>query len=339
MIRTYSNSSGKFVLDGEHLGALDTAVWIDVLRPTPDEETALERAFGIGVPTLAEMSEIELSSRLYSEDGAHFLTANMLSRTDDDMVKVSPITFILTGDKVITVRYEEPRAIDAFVARCQKSGTYSADQILIGILEGVIERIGDLLERAGHDLDMLSEKVFFTQAPASVRNAAAAGGAKGAKSTPNARQCDFQAVLVEVGHKGDLISKIQDSLISLQRLLAFDSSLASERKPGKAIDHRIKTLAVDVQALRDHAGFLTQKINFLLDATLGMINIQQTAIIKIFSVAAVVFLPPTLIASIYGMNYKHMPELDWVYGYPIALVLMVMSAVLPYLFFKWRGWL
>jgi magnesium transporter len=105
------------------------------------------------------------------------------------------------------------------------------------------------------------------------------------------------------------------------------------------IDHRIKTLATDVQALRDHAGFLTQKINFLLDATLGMINIQQTAIIKIFSVAAVVFLPPTLIASIYGMNYKHMPELDWVYGYPIALALMVMSAVLPYLFFKWRGWL
>lgn len=293
MLRTCSNSSGRFVLDGEQLGALDTAVWVDVLRPTPDEETALERVFGIGVLILAEKSEIELSSRLYSEDGAHFLTANMLSRTDDDLVKVSPITFILTGEKVITVRYEESRAIDAFVARCLKSGTFLADQILIGILEGIIERIGDLLERAGHDLDLLSEKVFFTQAPASVRKPAAA---KAAPGTPSARQCDFQAVLVEVGHKGDLISKIQNGLISLQRLLA------SERKPGKAIDHRIRTLAVDVQALRDHAGFLTQKISFLLDATLGMISIQQTAIIKIFSVAAVVFLPPTLIASIYGMN-------------------------------------
>lgn len=158
MIRTCSNSSGRFVLDGEQLGALDTAVWVDVLRPIPDEETALERVFGIGVPTLAEMSEIELSSRLYSEDGAHFLTANMLSRTDDDMVKVSPITFILTGEKVITVRYGEPRVIHAFAARCLKSGTFSADQILIGILEGIIERIGDLLERAGHDLDLLSVK-------------------------------------------------------------------------------------------------------------------------------------------------------------------------------------
>ena len=299
MIRTCSNSSGRFVLDGEHLGALDTAVWVDVLRPTPDEETALERAFGIGVPILAEMSEIELSRRLYSQDGAHLLTENMLSRTDDDLVKVSPITFILTGEKVITVRYEEPRAIDAFVARCLKSGTFSADQILIGILEGIIERIGDLLERAGHDLDLLSEKVFFTQAPASVRNAAAARAAPG---TPSARQCDFQAVLVEVGHKGDLIWKIRNSLISLQRLLAFNLSLASARKPGKAIDHRIRTLAVYVQALRDHAGFLTQKISFLLDATLGMISIQQTAIIKIFSFAAVVFLPPALIASVYGMN-------------------------------------
>lgn len=161
MIRTCSNSSGRFVLDGEHLGALDTAVWVDVLRPTPDEETALERAFGIGVPILAEMSEIVLSRRLYSQDGAHFLTANMLSRTDDEMVKVSPITFILTGEKVITVRYEEPRAIHAFVARCLKSGAFSADQILIGILEGIIERIGDLLERAGHDLDLLSVKSLF----------------------------------------------------------------------------------------------------------------------------------------------------------------------------------
>jgi len=339
MIRTYSNESGRFMLAGDHLGSMDTAIWIDVLRPTPDEETALERAFNIGVPTLEEMSEIELSSRLYSEYGAHFLTANMLSRTDDDMVKVSPITFILINEKIITVRYEEPRAIDAFVARCQKNGTYSADQILIGILEGIIERIGDLLERAGHELDMLSQKVFFTQAPASVRNAAANEEKKAGAGKPNTRQCDFQAVLVEVGHKGDLISKIQDSLISLQRLLAFDTSLATERKPGKVIDHRIKTLAVDVQALRDHAGFLTQKINFLLDATLGMINIQQTAIIKIFSVAAVVFLPPTLIASIYGMNYKLMPELDWAYGYPMALVWMVLSAVLPYHFFKWRGWL
>lgn len=135
-----------------------------------------------------------------------------------------------------------------------------------------------------------------------------------------------------MGHKGDLIPKIRNSLISLQRLLAFNLSQASERKPGKAIDHRIRTPAVDVQALRDHASFLTQKISFLLDATLGMISIRQTAIIKIPSFAAVVCLPPTLIACMYGINYEHMPELDRAYGYPLALALMVMSAVLPCLF-------
>lgn len=101
----------------------------------------------------------------------------------------------------------------------------------------------------------------------------------------------------------------------------------------------VKTLARDIRSLSDHASFLSQKITFLLEATLGMINIEQNAIIKIFSVAAVVFLPPTLIASMYGMNFKHMPELEWLVGYPFALVLMVLSAILPYMFFKSRGWL
>ena len=108
---------------------------------------------------------------------------------------------------------------------------------------------------------------------------------------------------------------------------------------GKDARARVKTLSRDVISLSDHASFQTQKITFLLDATLGMINIQQADIIKIFSVAAVVFLPPTLIASIYGMNFRHMPELDWWFGYPLALGLMVLAAVLPYLYFKRKGWL
>lgn len=343
MIRTYSNVPGRFVSTGEDLAEMDSAVWIDVLRPTRDEEVALERLLGLDVPTLDEMSEIELSSRLYTEDGVHFLTANMLSRTDDDLVKLSPITFILKDTRILTVRYEEPRAIDTFIARCQKSGTHSPDQVLIGILEGMIERIADLLERAGQDLEVLSESIFISQASPKARAAVAlakaeANGEKPPRK-PSTQQCDFQAVLVQIGHKGDLVSKIRDSLVSLQRLLAFHAAIGTERKPGKPIENRVRALTVDVQALGDHANFLTQKLNFLLDATLGMINIQQTAIIKIFSVAAVVFLPPTLIASIYGMNYKHMPELSWMYGYPMALGLMVMSAVLPYYFFKWRGWL
>ncbi|MBK8197079.1 MAG: magnesium transporter CorA family protein [Acidobacteria bacterium] len=335
MIRTYSNRSGRFAFSGEDLAALDDAVWIDLLRPTKDEETAVERAFGIDVPTREETSEIELSSRLYAEDGAHFMTAMMLSHTDGDAVLLSPATFVLAGDRLITVRYEAPRAIDTFVARCQKSGTNTAESLFAGLLEALIERAGDVLERTGHELDDVSRGIFAIETPAPKSTGPAALLAPKPKPKPR----DFQSVLEQIGRKGDLLSKVYESLISVQRLLTYATAAAQARKADKEASSRFKSLGRDVQSLVDHAAFLTQKINFLLDATLGMINIQQTGIIKIFSVAAVVFLPPTLIASIYGMNFKFIPELAWPYGYPFALVLMVLSAIVPYQFFKWRGWL
>jgi magnesium transporter len=335
MIRTYVNQSGRFVHAGDDLAEIDNAVWIDLLRPTKDEETAVERAFGIDVPTLEEMSEIELSSRLYAEDGAHFMTAMMLSHTDSDNVLLSPGTFVLAGDRLVTVRYEEPRVIDAFVARCQKAGSHTADGLLSGLLEALIERTGDLLERTGHELDGVSREIFAIPPPAPKQ----APVALILSPKPKPKPRNFQSVLEQIGRKGDLLSKVYESLVSVQRLLTYATAAAQVRKADKDAPGRFKSLGRDVQSLIDHAAFLTQKINFLLDATLGMINIQQTSIIKIFSVAAVVFLPPTLIASIYGMNFKFMPELAWPYGYPFALVLMVLSAVVPYQFFKWRGWL
>lgn len=329
MIRTFANVEGRFVHTGDTLEHFDEAIWIDLVRPDKDEETAVERALGIDVPTIEEMSEIEVSSRLYAEDGTHFMTAMMLSHTDGDNVLLSPITFILNGSRLITVRYAEPRSIESFITRCQKSGGFSADGIVTGLLEGLIERVGDVLERTGHELDDLSDSIFSLNTPTLT------GEKKAARPKPR----DFREVLEQIGRKGDLLSKLRESLVSFQRLLAFGAEAAAARKPGKEYEGRIRTLSRDVQSLSDHSNFLTQKINFLLDATLGMINIQQTGIIKIFSVAAVVFLPPTLIASIYGMNFEFMPELAWPYGYPMALGLMVLSAVVPYQFFKWRGWL
>jgi magnesium transporter len=331
MIRTFANDANRFVLTGDTLEQLDAAVWVDILRPSKDEETAVERALGIDVPTPEEMSEIEVSSRLYTEEGATFMTAMMLSHTDGDNVMLAPITFILKGEQLITVRYAEPRSIDAFIAKCQKNGAYSADGVVSGLLEGLIERIGDVLERTGHELDALSDNIFAIRGS----DEAPAVAAKPARRRPR----NYQSVLEQIGRKGDLLSKIRESLISFQRLLAFAAEIATSRKPGKEYEGRIRTLSHDVQSLSDHTGFLTQKINFLLDATLGMINIEQTGIIKIFSVAAVVFLPPTLIASIYGMNFDVMPELSWPYGYPMAVCLMILSAIVPYQFFKWRGWL
>jgi magnesium transporter len=334
MIQSFGNVDGRFMPLGSGIDQTVGAVWIDMLRPTKEEEAAIEHALGIDVPTMEEMSEIEVSSRLYSEDSAQFMTAMMLSHTDADNVLLSPVTFILIGNCAVTVHYAEPRSFDAFVRRCQKSGTVTAESVVTGLLEGMIERIGDVLERTGHDLDELSDRIFEINAP---KLSTVADLPPPGKKQPKPR--NFQAVLEQVGRKGDLLSKIRESLVSFQRLLAFSTEVMAIRKPGRETDARVKTLTRDVQSLSDHSTFLTQKINFLLDATLGMINIQQTDIIKIFSVAAVVFLPPTLIASIYGMNFQYMPELHLTFGYPIAIGLMVLSAIVPYQFFKWRGWL
>jgi magnesium transporter len=333
MIRTYANESGRFVLAGTDLAHLDKAVWVDLLRPTKDEETAIERSFGVDVPTLEEMSEIEISSRLYSEDDAHFMTAIMLSHTDADNVILSPVSFVRVGEHLVTVRYEEPRVIEAFVARCHKAGTYTPETLFVGLLESLIERCADVLERTGHELDTVSREIFGIERPSTLAPASTAAPA------PKAKPRNYQAMLEQVGRKGDLLSKVYESLVSFQRLLTYAAASAQTRNQEKEAAARFKSLSRDVQSLIDHTTFLNQKITFMLDATLGMINIQQTTIIKLFSVAAVVFLPPTLIASIYGMNFDFMPELKWVYGYPMALVLMVLSAIVPYQFFKWRGWL
>jgi len=332
MITVFGINSGKLVPLGDSLGRPDDAIWIDLFRPTPEEEALVERQAGLDVPTREEMQEIELSSRLYEEGGATFMTATILSHTDSDDVVISPITFIVFGNRLITVRYEDPRTFGAYTARGQRVGIAcpSAGGIAVGLLEASIERLADVLERTTHDLEVLSKDIFRP----GVTIQQSAGGKKAV-----VRSTDFQRVLVGIGRKGDLVSHVRDSLITIRRLCTFFLTTMTDKKASKDVIARVKTLSRDVESLSDHATFQSQKVNFLLDATSGMINIEQNSIIKIFSVAAVVFLPPTLIASIYGMNFDFMPELAWPIGYPFAVGLMILSAILPYLFFKRRGWL
>lgn len=337
MITIFGINGGKLVPMGDSLERIEEAVWIDLFRPTPEEEALVERQAGLDVPTREEMQEIELSSRLYQEGGAAFMTANILSHTDSDDVVVSPITFIVYANRLITVRYEDPRTFGAYTARGQRVGIAcpSAGGIAVGLLEASVERLADVLERTAHDLEVLSKDIFRPG------HAATAEPAKNASPRRKAamRATNFQQVLAGVGRKGDLVSNVRDSLITIRRLCTFFLTTITDQKASKDVIARVKTLARDVESLSDHATFQSQKVNFLLDATLGMINIEQNSIIKIFSVAAVVFLPPTLIASIYGMNFDFMPELAWPAGYPFAIAMMIMSAILPYLFFKRRGWL
>ena len=323
MIQGFACEGGRLRRVDPGTGEFDQVAWIDLVDPTDAEEEELERRLGINIPTREEMQEIEISSRLYQEDGVAFMTAILPAQTDADYPHVAPVTFVLAGQRLITVRYHEPRAFTTFPMRAEKVSTGCEDgaSILISLLEALVDRLADVLERVGQDIDRISRGIFEHT------------GAKPTKTR------DFQKVLEEIGRKGDLNSHIRDSLTSLERVAGFFTHVATQRKSGKDLRERLKTLSRDLRSLSDHSGFLSQKITFLLDATLGMINIEQNAIIKIFSVAAVVFLPPTLIASIYGMNFEMMPELEWLFGYPFAIGLMILSAILPFLFFKRRGWL
>jgi magnesium transporter len=269
------------------------------------------------------MEEIEVSSRLYKEDGAAFMTATLPARTDSDDLVMGAVTFALVHDKLVTVRYHEPRAFNTFPQRAEKVslGCTDGQAVLVALLEAIVDRLADILERAQREVNAISREIFK------------------AEEAPTGQRRSLHKILQLIGRKGELSSDLRDSLVSLQRVAGFFAQTIAQRPDDKELKGQVKTLARDIQSLTDHVSFLSQKITFQLDATLGVITIEQSNIIKIFSIAAGVFLPPTLIASIYGMNFRYMPELAWVLGYPLAFVLMVLSAVLPYWFFKRRGWL
>lgn len=299
------------------------AIWFDLYKPTADEDRAVEQALGITVPTRDEMDEIQISNRLYHEDGATYATASIVVGMSMGTPVLEPFTLILARGRLVSVRYAEPKPIEQFLARACKPGNslMGATGILTEMMEGLVNRASDLLGDAVADLDRLTRDVFDPRQ-------------KVGASSP----LRMKIMLKQLGQIGDLLSKLRDSLVSLRRLFNF---LAADFSATELATVRIQlqTLALDAEALIDHATFTSQKINLLVDAMLGLIGVEQNAIIKIFSVASVVFLPPTLIASIYGMNFDVLPELHWHYGYPAALVGMVASAVLPYLFFKHKGWL
>lgn len=331
MITVYSRINGRVIEQplaaGEPLPA--GAVWIDLLRPDDDERGMVAAALGCDLPTREEMREIEASSQVYVEDDAIYLTATVIARADTPHPEQGEVTFVLTPTRVATLRYNEPRSISAFAARTSRQPELlaSAEDALLGLLDAVIDRVADVLELVGARIDALSAQVFGD---------APEGRVVAKRTSP--RSGELKEVMRGVGRAGDLTHKVRDSLASLDRLAAFLTTAAADRL-SKDQKTQVKILARDLRSLNEHSGFLAHEVNFLLDATLGLINIEQNNIIKMFSVAAVAFLPPTLIASSYGMNFQHMPELDWRWGYPMALAMMALSAAAPLWWFKRRGWL
>jgi magnesium transporter len=303
-------------------GVPDGAVWLDLYSPTHQEDKLVERALGIAVPTREEMQEIEVTSRLYVENGARYMTATLMCQSDTEIPRTTAVTFILSGHRLVTVRYDEPKPFSIVGAKLARAcpSSVSGETVMMDLLDAVIDRAADILEKIGADVDAVSHDILESD---------------GAMS----RTHSFKDILKAIGRKGDHTSKVRESLVSIGRLLLYLAAEADSMKWAKEQRAALKGMQRDVQSLSDHATYLSQKINFLLDAMLGVVSLEQNNIIKIFSVAAVVFMPPTLIASIYGMNFRHMSELEWDYGYPFALVLMMAAAIVPYFFFKWMKWL
>ena len=301
----------------------DAAVWVDLVNPAREEEREIERMSGVQVPTREEMAEIEVSSRLYYENGAHYMTANVLYAVDSPDPQVTAVTFILTDKRLITVRYAEPRAFRLFLSRANKGDTSCETPVavMLGLLEAIIDREADLIERMQTETEKLAQTIFDMK-----------GGTR-------SRTARFDLTLKQIGRAGEITSKARESLLSLGRVVTYLSQVVVLRGDVEAIRQRLRTEEKDVQSLTDHVQYLNNRINFMLDATLGMATIEQNQIIKLFSVAAVMLMPPTLIASIYGMNFRYMPEIGWEFGYPVALGMMVVSALLFYLYFRRRGWL
>jgi magnesium transporter len=301
----------------------ESSVWFDLVNPNLQEDKLVEQKVGIGVPTREEMQEIEVTSRLYVENGARYMTATLMCQSDTDAPKTTPVTFILSGHRLITVRYDEPRPFMMVGNKLARicSPAVSGESVLMDLLDAVIDRAADILERIGSEVDQISHDIFEPD------------------QERGDRTRSYNQILRAIGRKGDLASKVRESLVSIGRLLLYLANEADSMRWAKEPRALLRGMQRDVHSLSDHAAYLSNKIQFLLDAMLGVVSIEQNNVIKIFSVAAVVLMPPTLIASIYGMNFKHMPELDWTFGYPIAVLLMVSAAVAPYYFFKWRKWL
>jgi magnesium transporter len=325
MITLY-RANGDVLVISAHQGGNELpsdVIWMDLYSPDRHEDMFVEKLLGIQVPTREDLKDIEPSSRLYVEGEAVFMTASILYRSASTTPELADIAFILTGNKLVTIRYAQPKSFDIFIAGWKRAcGTYrNGEHVMARLMETIVDRAAELLEHSVSGVDQLSAQVF-------------GAGAVDVKRKPRF----LEDRLMDIGQQHRMVAKARDSLMSLSRLLTFLYTVPSVQED-KEIRELCRTVSRDIQSLSEHAAFISGNVTFLLDASLGLINLEQNSIIKIFSIASVVFLPPTLVASVYGMNFKYMPELETMMGYPASLVGMAVSAIIPFLFFRWKGWL
>lgn len=328
MFTIYQLSTGKTLTDEEYLQSErdEELLWVDLFQPTTTEIELWNERLGLDLPTRPEMEEIESTSRLYVEDHALFMTATVLSNSEEPGdIRTTPVTFVLGQKILVTMRFVDNQPFRQFIHNLERRPTTrkTPAHALSGLIDSLVDRLADILEKVGSECDRLSHEIFrsnATRRKASQQNEL------------------LRELLQRTGQNGEIVAKTQESLMTINRIIVY--FLESIKNMGlESLTSHVKGISRDIQSLSDHANFLDGKFGFLLDAVLGLINIEQNQIIKIFSIAAVIFLPPTVVASIYGMNFSIMPELSLEWGYPFALGLMLLSAIVPFVYFRRKGWI
>jgi len=296
------------------------AIWIDLMDPTVEENRKVEDFIGGPVPTKSDPDYSEPLEAHYASNGAHYMHASVLSEPEETP-DITGVTFVMTPAVLVTVHYHPAGSFDVFGQKLCKSPPQELlpDAVAVGLTNTVLNRSAGALSKAGNNLEEIASVVFR------------------AKEAKDDRNRVYSNTLDALGREDERISNLRESMVTIERLLLF--LLAEGRPSNAAVRDATEAALRDLKSLEEDASFKAQKIHFILDVTLGLINLAQNDVIKLFSVLAVIFMPPTVIASIYGMNFKVMPELEWYWGYPLAIILMVCAAIGPYLFFRWKKWL
>jgi magnesium transporter len=301
-----------------------TPVWVDVLNGDDSEIAEAQKLTGFRVPTREALSEIESSSRAYFEKDAVYFSLPLITPIDDAITALIPVGFVINKDALLTVRFAKSMAFDSVGKAVGEGADVKPDEVFAQVFEAMVDRAADRLEHAGGELDAVSRAAFHTDR-LQKQNLAKASDT-------------LRDVLRKIGQIGDRLSQTRDTLLGLDRISAF--IIETPRCDfSAAVVQRLKAVHADVASLNSYEEHLSNKVQFLLDATLGFISIDQNDIVKVLTVVSVVGVPPVLVAGIYGMNFKNMPEYNWAWGYPYSLVLMVVSAIVPIVWFKWRKWM
>jgi magnesium transporter len=303
---------------------LGSAVWIDLYDPTEPEIAAVTAATGLRVPSNAEVSEIEASSRLVLRGAVLYLSMPLL--TLEGGPRVVSAGFVLSTERLVTVRFAPSLVFEAYTTRIQGEDVphRSGAHILIGLLGAIIDRQADAMEHIRADFDKISHRIF-----------ALAGKDRAGRKIEDRI---LRNTLAELGHIGDQISNIREIQLGAALLVPFIDTNTSDWLPDEA-HAGLMTLRDDIGSLRDFDEHLSGKLQFLLDATLGFINIAQNDVMKVMTIASVVGIPPVLVAGVYGMNFKNIHEYDWSWGYQFGWAMILLTALIPLLIFRWRKWI